>query len=62
MTPARAGQGLSIRGHSKGVGGRRSEKKCSRQKGLCLFGSCPFGYKFVGFCSTFWHCCKSVWG
>uniref|UniRef100_A0A663EK64 Beta-defensin-like domain-containing protein n=1 Tax=Aquila chrysaetos chrysaetos TaxID=223781 RepID=A0A663EK64_AQUCH len=39
-----------------------NEKKCNRQKGFCAFGSCPFGYKFVGLCSTFRHCCKSIWG
>ncbi|XP_069661673.1 gallinacin-1 alpha-like [Haliaeetus albicilla] len=38
------------------------EKKCSRQKGFCFLLSCPFGYKFVGLCSTVRHCCKRIWG
>uniref|UniRef100_A0A8B9N1S7 Beta-defensin-like domain-containing protein n=1 Tax=Accipiter nisus TaxID=211598 RepID=A0A8B9N1S7_9AVES len=39
-----------------------SKKKCSQQKGFCMFWRCPFGYKFVGLCSTFSHCCKIIWG
>ncbi|XP_072711620.1 gallinacin-3-like [Ciconia boyciana] len=37
----------------------RSAKQCRQLGGFCMLGICPFGFKFVGFCSTFMHCCKT---
>ncbi|XP_068793029.1 gallinacin-3-like [Struthio camelus] len=43
-------------------GAAGSASSCRRRGGFCVFGGCRFPTKNIGKCSTFVHCCKSIWG